>query len=193
MTSSLQTQKYRPLFSSSTLHLVNPPQSSLKSPVTVDYRLDKTDLLVSFFVNTPVLYKKEVYTPGIDYPYEFDVVEVFLTFDDVAASCFSYFEYELTPLGQTYHLRLDVKEGTRLSEELPKIPTQASMTDRSWEAHFRIPLESFGQTMDLAKLKGNFYAILGETPRTYWSSFLPQQNKANFHKPEFFKNLFECI
>ncbi len=182
---------WQPAFTNIALQLVQPENSRFQTPVQVNYSLDKHDLLVEFQVNAPVLFKKDIYATG-DFPYEFDVTEVFLTFDDVVnTSKFSYFEYEITPLGQTYHLRLDVENGQRRATELPSIEATARSTATSWATSMRIPLESFQQPVDLSRLKGNFYAILGNEPRTYWSAFLPQQDVANFHKPEYFKNLLK--
>ncbi len=191
ISTQVRAEECVPATADQTLSLVNPEHSSLQAPVRVLYSVDQGDLVVTFLVSAPVLHKKEVFTEK-DYPFQFDVTEVFLTFDDMTQKRFSYFEYEVTPLGQTYQVRIDVVDGKRTSESLPKIATTAQTSPTSWATRLRIPLASLGTAVDLSHLKGNFYAILGKNPRTHWSTFLPPQKKPNFHKPEFFKNLFDC-
>jgi hypothetical protein len=173
------------------LNLVNPASSTQQSPVLVRYEIVGDALQVQFQVNSPVLHKKDVYGPD-DYPFEFDVAEVFITVDDVSAKTFSYYEFEVTPLGQVYDLRLDVTDGKRKGVDIGPITTEARFSSNEWSASFLIPLSRIGSNGDLSKLRGNFFTIIGKNPRTYWSAFLPQQQKANFHKPEFFQPLFDC-
>jgi hypothetical protein len=181
------TPKYEAL----NLELVNPASSTLRQPVQVHYDVQNGNLEVSFQVNSPVLHKKEVYGPN-DYPFEFDVVEVFITAEDTSASRFSYYEFEVTPLGQVYDLRLDVVDGKRTGVNIAPVETQARFSATEWSASFSIPLTRIGWNNDLSQIRGNFFTIIGKEPRTYWSAFLPPQQKANFHKPEFFQPLFDC-
>jgi hypothetical protein len=142
-------------------------------------------------VNSPVLHKKEVYD-SVDYPFQYDVAEVFITVDDPSAAKFSYYEFEVTPLGQIYDLRLDVTNGKRAAVDIAPVLTQARASQDEWSASFSIPLVRIGWDGDASRLRGNFFTIIGKTPRTYWSAFLPQQETPNFHKPEFFQPLFSC-
>ena len=174
-----------------TLNLVNPEKSTLTEPVLVNYEIVNENLEVSFQVNTPVVHKKDVYGPK-DYPFQYDVAEVFITVEDTSAARFSYYEFEVTPLGQVYDLRLDVVNGKRTGVDIEPVLTQAQYSATQWSAKFSIPLKRIGWTGDTSKLRGNFFTIIGKTPRTYWSAFLPPQEKANFHKPEFFQPLFNC-
>jgi hypothetical protein len=112
--------------------------------------------------------------------------------DDPYSKTFSYYEFEVTPLGQVYDLRLDVVNGKRVGVDIEPVVTQARFSATEWSATFLIPLARIGWTGDSGKLRGNFFTIIGKSPRTYWSAFLPQQEKANFHKPEFFQPLFDC-
>lgn len=171
------------------LNLVNPEKSTLEKPVSARWALYQNKLRVDFDIQSPVLYKKDVYGIG-DYPYMFDVVEVFIAVNDPKENQTTYYEYEITPLSQVYNLRLDVIGGKRQATDLPKIDAFAKVEDSHWTATFNIPLDQIGWNGDLRFLRGNFFAILDNNPRTYWSSFLPQQPLANFHKPEFFKPLF---
>ncbi len=191
MSFSNAKQECTPRYETVNLNLVNPTSSKLKSPVQVRYEIENDHLNVYFLVNSPVLHKKEIYGPK-DYPFQFDVAEVFITADDVKAQKFSYFEFEVTPLGQVYDLRLDVVDGKRQGVDIEPVITQARYAQNEWSASFSIPLSRIGWNGDSSQLRGNFFTIIGKTPRTYWSAFLPQQPKANFHKPEFFQLLFNC-
>lgn len=173
------------------LNLVNPAKTSFVNPVQTHWQLDQNILRVHFEVNAPVLHKKDVYGPN-DYPFQYDVVEVFIAVNDPKEHKITYYEYEITPLNQVYNLRLDVVEGKRISTDLPKIDARAKVEGPRWSATLNIPLDSIGWNGDVSFLRGNFYAIIGKKPRTYWSAFLPPQTKANFHKPEFFQSLFDC-
>lgn len=181
----------RPTYESLSLQLVNPATSLLKNPVEVHYELVHDTLNIHFKVHSPVLHKKDVYQAD-DYPFEFDVAEVFITTEDTKAKKFSYYEFELTPLGQVYDLRLDVVDGKRKGVDIEPILTRARFSEKEWSASFSLPLHRIGWNGDPAKLRGNFFTIIGKSPRTYWSAFLPKQDKANFHKPEYFRPLFEC-
>lgn len=181
----------RPVYDSISLELVNPTSSSLKKPVQVHYELVNETLNIHFKVTSPVLHKKDVYDAD-DYPFQFDVAEIFITTEDTSAKKFSYYEFEVTPLGQVYDLRLDVIDGKRKGVDIEPILTAARFSDKDWSASFSLPLSRIGWNGDPTSLRGNFFTIIGKNPRTYWSAFLPPQNKANFHKPEFFRPLFEC-
>ena len=180
-----------PIYNVITLNLVNPATSTLTEPVQVRYQLINHHLKVSFHVNSPVLHSKDIYSSQ-DYPFQYDVAEVFLTMDDTSAPRFSYYEFEVTPLGQVYDLRLDVVNGERTGVDIEPIETTALFSSTDWSVSFSIPLDRIGGSIDISKLRGNFYTIIGKNPRSYWSAFLPQQEKANFHKPEFFQPLFDC-
>lgn len=178
-----------PLARSTTLNLVNPQESKMGTPIQTSWKLQQNNLLVEFYVNAPVLYKKDIYQAQ-DFPYMYDVAEVFIAVNDPKSDQITYYEYEITPLNQVYNLRLDVLNGKRHATDLPNIDAHAKVEASRWSASFNIPLDQIGWNGDVRFLRGNFYAILGNNPRTYWSAFLPQQQIADFHKPEFFKPLF---
>ncbi len=173
------------------LNLVHPASTQQSQPVQVRYAIVNNDLQVSFQVNSPVLHKKDVYDSN-DYPFQYDVAEVFITVDDPSAAKFSYYEFEVTPLGQVYDLRLDVVNGKRAGVDIEPVVTSARASATEWSATFVIPMARIGWNGDVSRLRGNFFTIIGKSPRTYWSAFLPQQEKPNFHKPEFFQPLFDC-
>lgn len=183
---SLFQKNYREL----SLQLVN-PRESLFEKTKVSYALEEGHLLVHFLVPSPVLFAKETFSEQ-EFPYEFDVTEVFITCDDISRQNFSYYEFEVTPYGQIYHLQIDFKNGERQPGKIlnTKTLTGVCVQDRQWETCFMIPLREFDMQRQRHQLQGNFFTILDKDPRTYWSAFLPQQETANFHKPEFFKPLF---
>ncbi|MCC6138506.1 MAG: hypothetical protein IT287_07720 [Bdellovibrionaceae bacterium] len=178
----------------SELHLVSPATSSLKDPVTVQWDVDQKNLLVHFDVNTSVQHEKKVFGPK-DYPFMFDVVEIFIAVNDPKDKNFSYYEFEVTPNKQTFDVKIDVKDGKKKFTEGINVGVEVGVdvTQKTWSASLSIPLENLGWKGDLSFLRGNFYAIIGKSPkRTFWSTFLPKQTKPNFHSPEHFKPLFEC-
>lgn len=176
----------------STLKLVHPEESTFKNPVTVQWNLDGKNLIVHFDVDAPVVHQKKTFGPK-DYPFQFDVVEIFVAVNDPKEKDFSYFEFELTPNKQTYDVRIDFINGKKQpAVEIQKnVEVGVSVSPKNWSGSFIIPLNELGWKGNPQFLRGNFYAIIGKAPRTYWSSFLPPQQKANFHKPEHFKPLFK--
>lgn len=178
-----------------TLNLVNPKKSKLKNPVQVQWNMDEKNLIVHFDVNTPVQHEKKKFGQG-DYPFNYDVVEVFVAVNDPKDKAYAYYEFEITPNKQRFDVKINVAEnGKKTSESDIDVGAEATAerTDKRWSGMFSIPLEKLGWKGDLSFVRGNFYAIIGKKPnRTYWSTFLPQQDKAQFHLPEHFKPLFEC-
>jgi hypothetical protein len=170
------------------LSLVAPATSALKSPVQVEASLAGDSLIAHFSVSTPSLNAKKVLARG-EYPYQFDVVELFVTFAD---SGFPYFEFEVSPYNQTFQVRIvsarDHHEGIDLG-----LTSTAAIVAGGWNAELKIPLKALGWNGDPSKIRGNFYSVLGAAKeRSYWSAFLPQAAKANFHQPQFFKPLLQC-
>lgn len=171
------------------LKLVNPSTSSFKKPVSVSWALKDKFLWVTFDVKIPVQYGKKKYGPK-DYPFQFDVVEVFIAVGKTHETNLPYYEFELTPYNQTLEVKIsDLTKPFDLgittgSEAI------ATLTKTGWTGEFKIPLENLNWSGDAKDIRGNFFAIFGKSPRTYWSLYLEPQKKANFHKPEFFKPLF---
>ena len=168
--------------------LVAPATSALKKPVEVHASLAGDALIASFSVLAPSLNAKKVLAAG-EYPYQFDVVELFVTFSDGG---FPYYEFEVSPYNQTFQVRiLSVKqhqEGVDLG-----LTSTATMAAGGWNAELKIPLKSLGWDGDAAKVRGNFYSVLGpKLKRSYWSTFLPKAQKPNFHQPQYFKPLLSC-
>lgn len=170
------------------LSLVAPATSALKKPVQVQATLTEDSLIVRFSVSEPSLNAKKVLDAG-EYPYQFDVVEVFVTFSD---SGFPYFEFEVSPYNQTLQVKILSAQERQEGVDLGMTST-ASIVTGGWKAELNLPLKSMGWDGDPEDIGGNFYSVLGPAnERSYWSTFLPKAAKADFHQPQHFKPLLQC-
>jgi hypothetical protein len=170
------------------LSLVAPAKSALRKPVQVRTSLVGDTLVTSYSVATPSLNARKVLGPK-QYPYMFDVVELFVTFSE---SGFPYYEFEVSPYNQTFQVRIvshtqPFQEGVDLG-----LVSSATLVPGGWTAELKIPLKPLDWDGDVRKIRGNFYSILGRAPRSYWSSFLPRARAPNFHQPQFFQPLLQC-
>jgi hypothetical protein len=169
------------------LTLVSPAKSTLRNPVQARASLAADTFTVTFTVASPSLNAKKVQRPG-QYPYMFDVVELFATFSDTG---FPYYEFEVSPYNQTFQVRIVSR--TRHEEGVDLgLASTATLRTGGWSAELKIPMKSLGWDGDATKIRGNFYSVLERAPRSYWSSFLPKASKPNFHQPQFFKSLLQC-
>jgi hypothetical protein len=175
-----------PAASACDLLLVTPAKSVLKKPVQVKASLADDTLTVNYSVTAP-LNAAKVLGPK-QYPYMFDVVELFVTFSETG---FPYFEFEVSPFNQTLQVKIlghtQHQEGVDLG-----LVSSATILPHGWTAELQVPLKPLGWDGDVGKIRGNFYSILGQAPRSYWSSFLPKAKTANFHQPQFFQPLLQC-
>jgi hypothetical protein len=170
------------------LSLVAPATSALKHPVRTDAVLANDTLNVRFAVTAPSLNAKKVLAPG-EYPYQFDVVELFVTFSETG---FPYYEFEVSPYNQTFQVRIisarEHQEGVDLG-----LNSMATIVTGGWNAELAVPLKPLGWNGEPEKIRGNFYSILGQgREHSYWSAFLPKAAKANFHQPQYFQPLLSC-
>jgi hypothetical protein len=170
------------------LSLVAPVTSALKNPVEVHVSLADDALIARFSVSTPSLNAKKVLAQG-EYPYQFDVVELFVTFSD---SGFPYYEFEVSPYNQTFQVRIISAKQHQEGIDLGLTSTAAVVTG-GWNVGLKVPLKPLGWDGDPAKIRGNLYSILGQgRSRSYWSVFLPKAAKPNFHQPQYFKPVLSC-
>jgi hypothetical protein len=131
---------------------------------------------------------KKVFAPG-EYPYQFDVVELFVTF---SATGFPYYEFEVSPYNQTFQVRIVSAKQHQEGVDLGLV-SSATISPPGWTAELKIPLKPLGWDGDPNNIRGNLYSILGPSQeRSYWSAFLPRAKKANFHQPQYFKPLLSC-
>jgi hypothetical protein len=171
------------------LTLVSPAKSILKKPVQARASLAGDILTAGFSVSLPSLNAKKVLGPG-QYPYMFDVVELFVTFSETG---FPYFEFEVSPYNQTLQVKIPGQGQPFQGGVDLGLTSTATIRPGGWNAELRIPLKSLGWDGDPKKIRGNFYSILGRgSTRSYWSTFLPKAKKANFHQPQFFQALLQC-
>jgi hypothetical protein len=170
------------------LSLVAPVTSALKNPVEAHVSLADDALIARFSVSTPSLNAKKVLGP-IEYPYQFDVVELFVTFSD---SGFPYYEFEVSPYNQTFQVRIISAKQHQEGVDLGSTST-AAIVAGGWNVELKVPLKPLGWDGDPSKIRGNLYSILGQgQARSYWSVFLPKAAKPNFHQPQYFKPLLLC-
>ncbi|HLJ50563.1 MAG TPA: hypothetical protein VKU01_31335 [Bryobacteraceae bacterium] len=170
------------------LSLVAPTRSALKNPVQVTASVQSDILTAHFSVASPSLNAKKVLGPK-EHPYQFDVVELFVTFSD---NGFPYFEFEVSPYNQNFQVRIvstrEHHEGVELG-----LTSAATIVTAGWDADLKIPLKFLGWDGDPAKIRGNYYSVLGPAKeRSYWSTFLPKSAKPNFHQVQYFKPLLQC-
>jgi hypothetical protein len=159
------------------------------APVHVAFSLERDVLIARFHVETAAIHARTE-LPRNQYPYDFDVVELFVTNAITAKP--SYYEFEVSPYNQALQVNVidprqeyyfGVKNGFQHA---------ATVTATGWDAEMRIPLRSLGWTSGQpVHLIGNAYAALGEgDERVYWSLFELPAGPPDFHVPSAFRPLF---
>lgn len=169
---------------STDLSLVTPVVNQMKvdHPVQIDIALNGSFLKISFEVTADEINSKPKFTPK-DYPFQFDVVELFLSVGD---DVYPYYEFEISPHDQTFVVRIDTAKKF-INNAKVEWTHSAQLTAQGWTAEMTIDLAKLGWSGDIAKVKGNVYAITGKSPnRHFWSLSLPKMKKANFHSPQYF-------
>jgi hypothetical protein len=170
------------------LTLVAPATSAPKNPVQVHTSVADGVLVAHFTISSPTINAKKTLAAN-EHPYEFDVVELFLTFSD---SGFPYFEFEVSPYNQTFQVRIVSRKEHHEGVDLGLTST-AEIAHGGWTAELKIPLKPLGWDADVHKIRGNLYSVLGSAKkRSYWSAFLPKTVRPDFHRPEYFKPLLQC-
>jgi hypothetical protein len=175
------------------LGLTFPAQMPLVAPATVStiINVDHGVLTADFFVqNANDLNAKAEFGPK-DYPYKYDVVELFVTLSETG---FPYYEMELSPYNQTFQVKVvDLKKPFIEGIDFGMTGQAQPATGGSWSGRISLPLDKIGWDGDMNKIRGNAYAILGKSPkRAYLSLFLPPLPKPNFHQPQYFRSLLMC-
>ena len=178
-----------PLWASEkTLNLVSPASSELQSPVTVQMALEENILHARFEVQAKEINGKEHLGKG-EYPYQFDVVELFISVSGTDAHT-PYYEFEVSPYDEDFQVKvIDLKKPFQEGIQMG-LKHFVQRHAGGWTADLWIPLENLGWDADPSKIVGNAYSILGKAPnRSFWSLSLPPMKKPNFHQPMFFKPL----
>ena len=174
------------------LHLVYPAKSLLRNPVDVTFTLDHNLLKAHFNVRTKQINAKDPLAAN-EYPYQHDVVELFVSVAGPQGDHMPYYEFEVSPKDQSFQVKiLDLKKPFQDNVQMG-LEHAAHRTPTGWSADLNIPLENLNWDGRASQIIGNAYAIQGTSPnRSYCGLTLPTEVKPNFHKPQFFKPLFSC-
>ena len=123
----------------------NPKQSG-SAPVKVSFALDGGVFTARFTVTSPSIFGKTELAPK-EFPFDFDVVEVFVTGSEENKP--KYFEFECTPYNQG--LQVNVIEPRREFYFGVKNGYEhgATLTATGWEAEMHIPLQTIDWSRDL--------------------------------------------
>ena len=167
--------------------------STAAKSVDVQTVLEGATLVVDFQVNllhahgNPELQKDKSQWALWD---EGDVVELFLATGDIKTQ--GYFEFQLSPWNQFFTLHI-LEPRKRTDDRRPMPFEHQSAWDATsgvWKARMKIPLREYGWQGSPASLAGGLFAILGpKGAQTFWSAFLPMQEKPDYHLPEHFRPL----
>jgi hypothetical protein len=168
------------------LSLVSLATSALRKPVQVAVSVGDDALIARFTVTTPSVNAKQILGPK-QFPYMFDVVEVFVTSSE---SGFPYYEFEVSPYNQTLQVRIVNRTHHREGVDLGLV-SSATIVPTGWTAELKIALKPLGIDGDAQKIRGNLYSVLGKQ-RSYWSAWLPKARRPDFHQPQFFQPLLKC-
>lgn len=159
------------------------------APVTVTFAREGDSLLVHFTVTTTTIFAKPQLARN-EYPYEFDVVELFVR--NGKSGDPTYYEFEVSPYDQA--LQVNVREPRQQYHFGVKngFTHRAQIVAGGWKAELKIPLASLGWDGTApVELVGNAYAALGQgEERIYWSLFELPPGKPDFHVPAAFRPLF---
>lgn len=136
--------------------------------------------------------------PGL---WDYDVLEVFLQVDQ------NYFEFQLSPVNQFFELEVIQPRIKTNPNFQSSFVHSVTIQDDCWTGLFRFNqtnLENMFGTLVLdqtflGRIKAGFFAILDcptclttghvEAERLYYASFLPPQERPDFHLPKFFRRL----
>lgn len=172
------------------LNYSNPKQNLAASePVTVRLLRVGDTLVVQFKVTTPTIAAKP-HLAYNEYPYQYDVVEVFVR--NAKSDSPQYYEFEVSPYNQGLQVNVVAPRQEYCFGVQHGFTHSTKIVPGGWEADMRIPLASLGwngkQPLDLV---GNAYAALGENDRrVYWSLFELPAGPPDFHVPGAFRPLF---
>ncbi len=120
--------------------------------------------------------------------WEGDVVELFVR-ATAPGACSDYFEFQVSPLGQTFELRIieprkKVDPGFRSGFTA----MAEAISPSEWHAWMQVDLGRIGWSGNLKDLEGGAFSILGKPgARSYHALFLPEQAVPDFHLPQHFQ------
>jgi hypothetical protein len=171
-----------------TLHLVFPVDGQEGEATRVRYSLTDDTLIVTYEVTTRDINPEKISGTEI---YNGNVVELFIcTTAKPGQTPRPYYEFEVSPYNQELQVLIDIngKFNEKWNTGTFRHSAAIQAGRPGWDAVMEIPLRELGWTGDPATITGNAFAILGaKGVRRFYSAYLPQQQKLNFHQPEFFK------
>ena len=172
------------------LEYSNPRQSqATPAPVTVTLTRAGGSLTAHFRVSTATIIAKPQLA-GNEYPYEYDVVELFVS--NAKSGTSAYYEFEVSPYNQSLQVNVVEPRQEYYFGVRSGFTHTATIVPGGWEADMKIPLASIGwDGRQPVQLIGNAYAALGDQDqRVYWSLFELPAGKPDFHVPSAFRPLF---
>ena len=123
------------------------------------------------------------------YPYMFDVVEVFVT---VSETGFPYYEFEVSPYNQTFQVRIVKGKPFQDGVDLGLV-SSAKIVPGGWTAEMKIPLKPLGWDGDPGENPGQSLFCSGTSSRA--ATGVPSCRKPKsriFISRNFFKPLLQC-
>ena len=174
------------------LAYANPQQAnSAIAPVTVTLARDGDALVAHFKVTAATIVAKRQLAHD-EYPYDFDVVELFVR--NAKSGQPGYFEFEVSPYDQSLQVNVIEPRQQYCFGIKDGFAHTATITSTGWEAQLRIPLTSIGwRSGQPVELVGNAYAALGTANQcVYWSLFELPPGKPDFHVPGAFRPLLSA-
>lgn len=184
------------------LSLVHPRESAGATQVSasVDFKLSDMETLEATFevhgdpFNCNEALPKDSSQWGL---WDWDVVELFVTVEPPEGHATpskatpKYYEFQVSPIGQFFELEIfEPRKKFNKSFSSGFKYNVFQLETNKLQVKMSIPLKQLGWRGNPADIRGNAFAVLGKPEsRTYWSVFLPQQERPDFHLPEFFKPL----
>jgi hypothetical protein len=178
------------------LSLVYPEQQILMGPHQVTIELDRDILIATFKVTTdPQKINAKVHLGPHEYPYQFDVVEIFISVNKFDLDDLHYYEFELSPYNENFQVLVESKNSKKkFTDHINmNIQTFTKIVEDGWIGQIKIPLKNLKWDGYPQSIMGNAFVVNGHGhERAYWSLFSPPQQKPNFHHLEFFRPLLGC-
>lgn len=178
------------------LSLVYPEQQILSGPHQVTIELDRDVLIANFKVTTdPRQINGKVHLGPNEYPFQFDVVEIFISVNKFDLDDLQYFEFELSPYNENFQVLVESKNSKKKFTDRinMNIQTFTKIVDDGGIGQIKVPLKNLKWDGYPQSIMGNAFVINGHgKDRSFWSLFSPPQQKPNFHQLEFFRPLLGC-
>ncbi len=162
------------------------PALTVAPPASISLAITGDRLIAQFKVTAKEIFAKRDLGRN-NYPYEFDVVELFVTCSNAERP--AYFEYEVSPYNQSLQVNVIEPRQEYYFGVKSGFEHSAQISTDGWTAEMKIPLANIGWRPGASgEIRGNAYAALGQAEkRAYWSLFELPPGKPDFHVPSAFK------